>query len=190
MLYSPESGIEMCDLGCSSGNTTMRIAQRFPQSQVHGADVGSEAIENARRAAAEKGITNCHFHVADIMNMPGDWTEKYDYVIMYDVLHDVPNVTKALREIYRILKKGSYLSVIDINLHSKLEDNADNKTAPSEYGFSLFNCLPTSLSVEGSEGMGAAWGKEKALRMIGEAGFTDVKVVQVLGGEVHMIGKK
>ena len=90
----------------------------------------------------------------------------------------------------RTLKKGSYLSVIDINLHTDLADNADNRTAPSEYGFSLFNCLPTSLSVEGSEGMGAAWGKEKALRMIAEAGFTDVKIAKELGGEVHMIGKK
>ena len=180
----------MCDLGCSLGNTTLRIAQKFPKSQVHGADIGEDAIANAKKAANEKGVPNCHFHVVDIANMPADWTEKWDYIIMYDVLHDVPNVTKALSEIYRTLKKGSYLSVIDINLHTDLADNADNRTAPSEYGFSLFNCLPTSLSVEGSEGMGAAWGKEKALRMIAEAGFTDVKIAKVLGGEVHMIGKK
>ena len=71
-----ESGINMCDLGCSLGNTTLRIAQKFPKSQVHGADIGEDAIANAKKAANEKEVTNCHFHVADIANMPAHWTDK------------------------------------------------------------------------------------------------------------------
>ena len=124
----------MCDLGCSLGNTTLRIAQKFPKSQVHGADIGEDAIANARKAANEKGVPNCHFHVADIAYMPADWTEKWDYIITYDVLHDVPNVTKALSEIYRTLKKGSYISVIDINLHTDWQTTLPTGLRPQNTG--------------------------------------------------------
>ena len=106
------------------------------------------------------------------------------------VLHDIPHTTKALSEIYRVLKKGCYLSVIDVNMHTNLADNLDDNSAPFLYGFSLFGCLAMSLSVEGSEGMGAAWGKEKALRMIEEAGFTDVRIAKELGGEFLVLAKK
>ena len=128
--------------------------------------------------------------MADISRMPAEWTQKWDFVVMFDVLHDVPHTTKALSEIYRVLKKGSYLSVIDVNLHTNLEDNLDDDSAPFLYGFSLFGCLAMTLSVEGSEGIGAAWGKEKVLRMIAEAGFTDVKIAKELGSEFQILAKK
>ena len=172
------------------GNITLQIAEKFPNSQILGVDISEDAIATARKSAQEKSLSNCHFHVADISNMPADWTEKWDFVVMYDVLHDIPHTTKALSEIYRVLKKGCYLSVIDVNMHTNLADNLDDDSAPFLYGFSLFGCLAMSLSVEGSEGMGAARGKEKALRMIAQAGFSEVKIAKELGGEFLILAKK
>ena len=176
-------------MGCSSGRIAIQIAERFPKTTVYGVDIGTDAIEQAKRAAEKKSLTNCHFHVADICNMPADWTEKYEYVMMFDVLHDLPFVSKGLLEMQRTLKKGGYISVIDINAHTELEDNMDNPLAPMIYGLSLFNCAPTSLS-QGGDGMGTAWGREKAIRMIKAAGFSEVEVTQELGTKVHIVGKK
>ena len=38
--------------------------------------------------------------------------------------------------------------------------------------------------------MGAAWGREKAIKMIKAAEFSEVKVVQELGNKVHILGRK
>ena len=176
-------------MGCSSGRIAIQVAERFPKTQVHGVDIGANAIELAKAAAEKKSLTNCHFHMADVCNMPADWTEKYDFVMMFDVLHDLPFVSKGLLEMQRTLKKGGYISVIEVNAHTKLEDNMDDPSAPMFYGLGLFNCVPTSLS-QGGDGMGAAWGREKAIRMIKAAGFSKVEAVQELGTKVHILGRK
>ena len=180
----------MCDLGCSIGNITLQIAQKFPNSQIHGVDISEEAIAAAKKSAQDLSLTNCHFRVADVSNLPGDWTEKWDFVFMYDVLHDIPHTSRALSEMHRVLKKGCYLSVVDVNMHTNLYDNMGDDSAPFMYGYSLFCCLATSLSVEGSEGQGAVWGKEKALGMIEAAGFSDVRITKASGLHFVVLAKK
>ena len=64
--------------------------------------------------------------------MPADWTEKFDYVLIVDTLHDLPFVSKGLLEMQRTLKKGGYMSVIDINVHTELEDNMNDPSAPTD----------------------------------------------------------
>ena len=81
-------------------------------------DISEQAILRAREAANERSLSNCHFHVFDVSNLPADWTENWDFIIIFDALHDIPHTTKALSEMYRTLKKDSYLSVVDLNMHT------------------------------------------------------------------------
>ena len=60
-------------MGCSSGRIAIQIAERFPKTQVYGVDIGEDAIELAKAAGEKKSLGNCHFHVGDVCNMPGDW---------------------------------------------------------------------------------------------------------------------
>jgi len=43
---------------------------------------------------------------------------------------------------------------------------------------SCMHCMTVSLALDG-EGLGAAWGEQKALQMLGDAGFTQVEVKRV-----------
>ena len=169
-------GISVCDMGCSAGFVTLQIAENFPNSSVCGIDFDHDAITIANKKAGDKTLHNVTFRKEDICKLPSDWVEKWDFIFMNNVLHDLSFPEKGLKEMYRTLKTGSYIGIVDVNMHTKLEDNMENPSSPLLYGISLFNCLPTALYL-GGEGLGAAMGWEKAKSMIAEAGFKDVTAV-------------
>jgi ubiquinone/menaquinone biosynthesis C-methylase UbiE len=90
---------------------------------------------------------------------------------VYDVLHDLPNPHKALGQIYKVLKKDGFFSLIEIGFHSNPVDNADDKGAALYYGVSTFICLQSSMSEEPHIGYGACWGKEKMEKALLDANF-------------------
>ncbi|HEU5449162.1 MAG TPA: transcriptional regulator, partial [Acidimicrobiia bacterium] len=74
---------------------------------------------------------------------------------------------------------GVYL-MIEPKASSNLEDNIGNPFAPYIYGISVLHCLTVSLA-DGGAGLGTAWGEQTARRMLEDAGFTDVAVVDAPG---------
>ena len=157
------------------------LAEKFPNSVIYGIDISDKAIAVANRAAKDRCLDNVTFGVQNLCELPTDWTNKWDVIMLWDVAHDVPETSKAFREVYRTLKPGGSVSMVDINMHTDHADNIDNPNARFAYGMSLFHCMTVSLYVEGGEGMGAAWGQEKAAEMIREAGFIDIKLSSLFG---------
>ena len=64
--------------------------------------------------------------------------------------------------------------MVDADVHTNVGDNLQNALAPSLYGISLMHCMPVSLSVEGSVGLGNCWGIEAQRQYIAEAGFENI----------------
>ena len=164
----------MCELGCSTGYVSRSLAKQFPKSTFYGYDIAEDAIDFANKQAALEGQSNVKFFVQDCCNMPEEWTGKWEYILALDLVHDVPSTTSVLREICRVLKPGCIASIIDIDMHSNIEDNRNSPMAAFIYSISLAHCMTVSLA-EGGQGLGAAWGREKAIEMIKEAGFTSVE---------------
>ena len=52
-----EAGIEVADVGCGHGHSTLLMAEAFPRSRFHGFDAHPSSIDEARRHAAESGLT-------------------------------------------------------------------------------------------------------------------------------------
>ena len=182
MLYSTGNGLNIIELGCSTGKTALSLAEHIPHIQIMGVDISEEAINFAQEKAKKKGYENVKFQVQDICNFPSDWTNKWEFVYVIDVIHDVAATSKAIAELYRILKPGGQAFVLDINLHTNIKDNINNPAASMAYSISLFHCMTVSLA-EGGEGMGTAWGKEKAIEMFQNVGFT-VNILQESGFKV------
>ena len=129
----------------------------------------------AKQDAKDKGLDNVTFGINDLCALPDDWTNKWDLMLLWDIAHDVPETSKAFRETYRTLKPGGIVSMLDMNMHTEHADNMEVPYARFVYGNSLFHCLPVSLRFKAGEGMGAAWGQEKAVKMIRDAGFIDIE---------------
>lgn len=166
-----ESGIKVLDVGCGAGNFTNLLAERFPKSTFTGLDYSEVAIEKANKIKAEKGLTNITFTTGDAHNLIDEWTESFDFVFVYDVLHDLPDPHKALTQIYKVLKKGARFSLIEIGFHSNPLDNAGDKSAAMYYSASSFICLQSSMSAPPHIGYGACWGREKIEKALIDAQF-------------------
>jgi SAM-dependent methyltransferase len=60
------AGARVLDLGCNTGHLALWYAHQFPHLEIVGCDFVPEAIDKARQAAAERGIANVRFEVADL----------------------------------------------------------------------------------------------------------------------------
>ena len=66
ILAGLPAGARVLDLGCNTGHLALWYAHQFPHLEVVGCDFVPEAIDQARQTAAERGISNVRFEVADL----------------------------------------------------------------------------------------------------------------------------
>ena len=171
-----EAGIEVADFG--SGHAINLMAQEWPQSRFTGFDFSQEAIGRARAEAAEMGLSNAGFEVQDAASVPGE--DRFEFITTFDAVHDQANPAGMLESVARTLRPGGSYLCADIKASSRVDENHDLPMAPFMYTVSLFHCMTVSLALDG-EGLGAMWGTQKALEMLGEAGFTKIDVATVEG---------
>ena len=171
-----ESGIRVLDAGCGRGRALRWMAQRYPRSEFVGVDLSEEAIGVARRRADEEGLPNVDFRVRDLSDF-GDTAEPdaFDLVTTFDAVHDQARPLSLLRGIARTLRDGGAYLMQDIRAESQVAGNLDHPIGPFLYTISCMHCMSVSLA-QGGDGLGAMWGREKALQYLEEAGFGRVEI--------------
>ena len=75
-------------------------------------------LKQARRKAKKLGIANVEFEVRDIFNL-NDKDEAYDVVMAGNILHLLNQPEKALKELWRVTKRGGKLLLPTYMLGSK-----------------------------------------------------------------------
>ena len=171
-----KNGIKVLDVGCGSGGALNLMAQSFPNSQFTGYDFSQEAIQNAKRESENVGNKNTLFEVQDVEHFPEK--EKFDLVTAFDAIHDQAAPAKVLENIRATVKDNGIFLMQDIGSSSQLENNKSHPLGPFLYTISCLHCMTVSLALDG-HGLGAMWGKEKAIQMLKEAGFSDIEVKQL-----------
>lgn len=101
------------DVGCSIGQGTTALKQRFPDAEVWGLDVARPLIRYAHKRAVELDV-NVHFKQA-LAEDTGFPDGHFDVVLAYILFHEVPArlFDKIVGEIRRILRPGGTFTVID-----------------------------------------------------------------------------
>jgi 2-polyprenyl-3-methyl-5-hydroxy-6-metoxy-1,4-benzoquinol methylase len=166
-------GISVLDVGCGRGRALMLMAEKFPQSNFTGYDFSTEAITNANRNANERGLSNVRYQVKDVADTKE--SERYELITAFDAIHDQAAPRDVLKGIARALKPGGTFLMQDIRASSHVAKNMDHPLGPFTYTVSCLHCMTVSLAL-GGEGLGAAWGEEKALELLAEAGFNNVDI--------------
>lgn len=167
------AGIDVLDLGCGSGRALVTMAFAYPNSRFFGYDLSEPALAAGRAFAAEMGVRNAHFEARDVERMND--TARFDLVTAFDAIHDQARPDIVLANIAKALKKDGIFLMQDIKASSAVEKNVENPMGALIYAISCMHCMTVSLA-RGGMGLGAAWGKELAEKMLADAGFRSTAV--------------
>lgn len=178
------AGARVADVGCGTGHAVVLMAKAFPAATFVGYDIAEDAIERARREAAENGLANARFEVRDAATFTVE--EPLDAVISLDAIHDQVDPAAVVDRIHAALAPGGTYVMVEPAASSNLEDNTANPLAPWLYGVSTLHCMTVSLA-HGGAGLGTAWGEQRARRMLAAAGFVDVTVHEAPGDPLDSI---
>jgi SAM-dependent methyltransferase len=168
-----EQGISVADVCCGTGHSLVVLAGQFPASTFVGYDLDEGAIGRARAEAAGAKLTNVRFEALDAARL--DAVSSFEAVCVFDSIHDQVDPEGVLRCIHAALKPGGVFVMKEPRAADNLEDNIGNPFAPLMYGISTLHCLTVSLAHDGA-GIGTGFGEQLAFRLLGEAGFVDIRV--------------
>ena len=173
-----DSGIDVADVGCGSGHAINLMAAAFPRSRFTGFDFSAEGVAAGAAEASARELDNARFEVRDVATLGGPAI--FDLVTTFDSIHDQARPDRVLRGIFEMLRPGGTYLCVDVKASSHLVDNVDHPLGPFFYTVSCMHCMTVSLA-QGGAGLGAVWGEQTAMRMMAEAGFTDVRTETVPG---------
>jgi SAM-dependent methyltransferase len=138
-----QAGAKVADIGCGHGASTIIMAQAFPNSQFWGFDNHAPSIEDARKEAAEAGLSDrVHFEVAGATNFPG---EGYDLVAYFDCLHDLGDPVGAITHTKETLAQDGSVLLVEPMAGETLEDNL-NPIGRIFSGVSVLVCSPNAIA--------------------------------------------
>lgn len=97
------AGKRILDFGCGWGGETAWLAERAAHAT--GVDISQDALDQARRYAQQRNLTNLDFALIDDHRLPLP-DNTFDAVFSTNVFEHVMNPRLALTEIHRVLKPG------------------------------------------------------------------------------------
>ena len=123
---------KILDLGCGTGNITLKALTRFPEAEVTCLDLSENMIEIAKDKLSD--YENIEYVIGDFTQMQTD--TKYDVILSSLALHHIPNDEEKeamYKDIYEALEDGGVFYNADvIKANSNYNEELNNRIAINE----------------------------------------------------------
>jgi 2-polyprenyl-3-methyl-5-hydroxy-6-metoxy-1,4-benzoquinol methylase len=170
-------GARIADIACGAGWSAIALARTYPGAQVDGFDLDEESVTDARRNAADAGVTGrVTFHVRDAADPSLAGT--YHLVCIFDALHDLARPVEVLRTCRRLRSHDGTVLLMEPNAAERFTPSG-SETERFLFAISVLHCLPVSLAAQPSAATGTAMRPDTVRAYATTAGFTDVHVLPV-----------
>jgi len=122
-LLDLREGQHFLDIGCGTG-WAVRYAASTVESkgEFYGIDISPKMIEKARENCGS--CENIHFYKADAETLPFE-NDFFDFIICTNSFHHYFSPSKALAEVYRVLKPGGRFFLLDFTADGPIIRIAD-----------------------------------------------------------------
>jgi SAM-dependent methyltransferase len=161
-------GIEVADVGCGHGASTVHLAEAYPASHFTGFEPHDRSVETARKRAADAGVADrVRFERATAAGLTGS----YDLITFFDCLHDLGDPVEALVSARAHLADGGTILLVEPMAGDQVADNL-NPVGAAYYALSTLLCTPNALSQERKLVLGAQAGETRLRKVAGEAGLS------------------
>ncbi len=167
------AGASVLDVGCGDGALLVSMARTFPRSAFRGYDLSHQSIARACERVEESGLRNVEFAVGDGASI--EEPRAYDLVLALESIHEHGFPRLALRHIAAAIKRDGFFVMQEVAVSSHLSRAIDHPFAPMLYALSTLHSVPVALAQDG-EAFGKMWGEERALQLLVEAGFRNVRI--------------
>ena len=164
-----EAGIDVADVGCGYGHSTVLMAEAFPRSRFHAFDTHAGSVDEARRNADEAGVAaRATFEVAGAADYPG---RNYGLICFFDTLHDLGDPVAAARHAAEALAPGGTVFLVEPFANDRVEENI-SPVSRLYYAASTVLCCAHAISEGGKLVLGAQAGEARLAEVFRKAGFT------------------
>jgi ubiquinone/menaquinone biosynthesis C-methylase UbiE len=113
--FDDAQGKDVLEIGVGMGADHLEFAKFRPKTLV-GVDLTPRAVEHTRRRLMAYGFIP-DVKVADAENLPFD-DQSFDIVYSWGVLHHSPDTSKAIGEVFRVLRPGGIARVMVYHKYS------------------------------------------------------------------------
>jgi ubiquinone/menaquinone biosynthesis C-methylase UbiE len=139
--FVPDPDSRVLDIGCGTGNNTL-LFKKAVEAQVFGLDSSFGMLLEARSKAPQVFFIHAS---ADYIPLK---SESFDMLFMTEVVHHLPDVNSAMKEMSRILKPAGRLCIVTQS-HRQIEDRMTSRFFPATVPIDKQR-YPTIPSIEDS----------------------------------------
>lgn len=109
--YKPET---ILDVASGTGDMAILAAEKTSAKKIIGADISDGMLEIGRKKVEQKNLSNTiEFRQEDCLSLSFQ-DNTFDAVIAAFGIRNFANLEKGLSEMYRVMKKGGHLSIVEL----------------------------------------------------------------------------
>ena len=109
-----EKSSRILDVGCGTGELLLFLRKKG-FTHLYGNDISSEMLK-----VAQTKLNDAKYYLGNINKIV--FEEKYDYIIITEVLHHIPNLATTFNSLKSILSEQGQIIIIEPNMEWQFED--------------------------------------------------------------------